>query len=280
MKSFDEYYFDIYGARWSQLRESLISETHKVFLASQENAEKYKLRPTEIPSVYIDSTGMKQLEGCYALDLASVLATTLVDVPKNGIVLDMCSAPGGKALCYLWAHKNKGIQWILNDLSSNRVARLKNVVHEFAPPSEHSSIKVYNRDASRWGLREPNTMDLVVLDAPCSGERNIVNSQSDLKEWTQKRTKYLHIRQLSLACAAIDCLKVGGHLIYSTCSISPHENDELIGKLLKKRAGKISTQPIENITLGQPTKYGWEIYPDLCDGYGPIYCAKIKKTAP
>ena len=122
----------------------------------------------------------------------------------------ICVGSRGKALCYLWAHKNKGIQWILNDLSSNRVACLKNVVHEFAPLSEHSSIKVYNRDASRWGLREPNTMDLVVLDAPCSGERNIVNSQSDLERMDTKRTKYLHIRQLSFSLCGYRLFKGRG----------------------------------------------------------------------
>jgi 16S rRNA C967 or C1407 C5-methylase (RsmB/RsmF family) len=70
-------------------------------------------------------------------------------------------------------------------------------------------------------------------------------------------------------------LRPGGRVVYSTCSISPLENDGVIDKLLKSRTGLFAVVPVRE-EQGEATRHGWILLPDVC-GCGPIYFAVLQK---
>ncbi|MBR5927061.1 MAG: RsmB/NOP family class I SAM-dependent RNA methyltransferase, partial [Spirochaetia bacterium] len=126
-----------------------------------------------------------------------------------------------------------------------------------------------------WGLYQKDMYDRVLLDAPCSSERHVLSSPYYLAQWTPARTKQLAIRQFAMLAAALDAAKAGGRIVYSTCSISPLENDGVVEKLFKKRKGLFDIVELEP-EIGEKTKYGIQILPDTA-GAGPIYYCCLEK---
>src|SRR5690606_27123133 len=105
--------------------------------------------------------------------------------------------------------------------------------------------------------------DKALVDTPCSSERHLIH-QNKTSTWSPKRSRYLSIKQYTLLCAALLCCKPGATIVYSTCSINPVENDDVIARLLKKKKDKVSLLSSPSISeLGsEPTKYGQIILPD------------------
>lgn len=103
----------------------------------------------------------------------------------------------------------------------------------------------------------------------------MLESAKELARWSLKGSKRLMIRQHALLCSGLDSLKPGGRLVYSTCSISPVENDGVIEKLHKSRAGLFRVVPVQE-SMGEATRFGWIALPDVC-GCGPIYFSVLEK---
>ncbi|MAE74392.1 MAG: RNA methyltransferase [Bdellovibrionaceae bacterium] len=253
---FERVYREIYGDRWPRLLDALRMEAPKFALENP---------------FFKQNQDVKQV---YELDLASVLVAKQLQIQPDHLVLDMCAAPGGKSLVQIFESEAQA-HWVLNDLSKARVGRLKRVIREYIPADRSDRVRVTNFDASRWGLHQAGHFDRVLLDAPCSGERHQLESPGQLEKWTQSSSKRLHTRQVALLCAGFDSLKPGGRIVYSTCSIAPLENDRVVEKLVKKRPD-VDVQVAE-ADFGEKTDLGWQILPDHCDGYGPMYFSVIQK---
>ena len=251
--TFDEYYQKLYGARWAQLRESL-------------------LLPAASASY---SEGLKKP---YMMDRASVLAAESLVLPEEGIILDACAAPGGKSLV-LASRISRGVQLLCNELSSERRRRLKKVLDEHLDGEKRRQISVSGFDAGELGGKktEWNRFDAILLDAPCSSERHVIQSQKALAEWKPARPRSLSRRQWSLLSAAFLLLKPGGSLVYATCALSPEENDGPVSRLLEKYSGKIEVAE-PGFALGEKTKHGRLILPDESDGMGPMFVARLWKN--
>lgn len=74
----------------------------------------------------------------------------------------------------------------------------------------------------------------VLVDVPCSSERHLIHDESELRKWTPRRSATLAKKQYELLLAALRTVRVGGIVVYSTCSISSLENDGVIAKVLYK----------------------------------------------
>lgn len=257
VEDFESYYKGLYGDRWLTIKESLLHDGQKIQLASP-------FIPTPLEP--------------YELDPASLYVARCLDVQPGETVLDLCSAPGGKSLCLLYLTKGD-IELSCNELSLTRFKRLKRVMREHLPEDVYQKIRFSNRDGQRWGLQHAESYDRVLLDAPCSGERHLLENKKELSLWSLKRAKGLHQRQVALLCAAFDSLRPGGRLIYSTCSLNPLENDKTIEVLLKKRSQAKSRPLPHDVPAGaEPTTYGTLILP-LETKWGPMFCAKISKDS-
>lgn len=251
-KTFDQFYSLVYLSRWESLRESLLNEkTHFEFYKDE------------------------QMQKPYFLDEASLYPVKALNIKPNQSVFDMCAAPGGKSLQVLCALKGQG-EVLLNEMSKNRRFRLQRVIEEHMKSEFIGLVNYSNRDASLMGKFHIERFDKILLDAPCSSERHHINDLSKIEAWSETSSKKLAIRQMGLLCSALDALKPGGEMVYSTCSISPYENDNVIEKLLKKRKGKLEVSSL-SFDKGESTEFGWQLFPDVCDGIGPIYLCSLKK---
>jgi len=251
---FDEFYSKIYKIRWPALKSSLLSEEVKV----QKDCFK----------------GFAQ----YFMDQASIRAAQALRVSPGDHVLDLCAAPGGKTLVLAEMLDGKG-SIVANELSSARKLRLLKVLQEHVPEKHRELIQVTGYDGNQFGLKKENTFDRVLLDAPCSSERHLLQEDPLMSDWKESRTKQLMMRQYSLICSALLSLKPGGTMIYSTCSISPLENDGVIERLLKKKSGLVKVdEDAADLADLEKTQYGYQIFPDQANGAGPIYFSRLLKT--
>jgi 16S rRNA C967 or C1407 C5-methylase (RsmB/RsmF family) len=203
---------------------------------------------------------------------------SLLPIDKYDSVLDMCAAPGGKSL--VLARQLAGFgKLVCNERSSARRARLHRVLNDHLPEAWRAIVDVTNHDTTKWGLYEQGAYDKVLLDAPCSSERHVLNSPEHLAEWSPSKTKRMAQQQHAMLCAALDAVRIGGLILYSTCSISSTENADCIEKLLKKRAGLVEVVPFDVATMdGETCTFGHQFWPDVT-GTGPIYCCLLRKLS-
>ncbi len=249
---FDLHYQGVYGERWATLRASLLEERKPIGFS-------------------------EHLEATYYLDEASILGARLLGVQQGDRVLDMCAAPGGKSLVLASALQGSG-HLVANDRSATRRGRLKIVLKNHLNDAWLESIQVTGHDATKWGLYEQETYDRILLDAPCSSERHVLNDAKALKMWRPSRPKALAVQQFAMLAAALEAVKIGGLILYSTCSIEPSENEGVIEKLYTKRSGRFA---LENISVPEAERrsYGSIILPDRSNGKGPLYVCLIRRVS-
>ncbi len=270
-EGFERYYADLFAGRWPALREALLASGKTVAFA-------------------------RGLEAPYYLDPASVLAAECLEVEPSHEVLDLCAAPGGKSLVLASRLRSPGApaasgRLVCNERSSARRARLHRVLDTHLGRELRERVEVAGHDAARWALYEPKRYDRVLADVPCSSEQHVIQSQAALGEWSASRTRRLALGAYAIACAAVDSARPGGRVVYSTCALSPLENDGVIAKVLKRGKGSISVVepgpvvgraaanlPHLNGVPGGPTDSGWMILPDFDDGLGPIYIAILERA--
>lgn len=220
-------------------------------------------------------------EKYYVLDLASLIPPLALAPSSSDRCLDMCAAPGGKTLVLasLMALSEDAVfELVANEISPDRRSRLIRVLKEQLPDRIFRQIKITKHDASKWCLYQKEYYDKILLDAPCSGERYFVQNEREVLGWTKKRSQNMGSRQFALLASAFECLKIDGEIVYSTCSISQFENDDVVRKLLKKRDGKVEILKFDS-PMGEATEFGWQILPDHAEGFGPIYFSKIRKKS-
>ena len=251
---FFDYYEKLFADRWPALLESLKGEGKATELRFGDALEPY------------------------FLDEASVFAARALGVEPGDDVLDMCAAPGGKTLVLASMLKGEG-SLQSNDRSPDRRERLKHVIENSLPEAWRNVIKVTGYDGMKFGLHKKECFDKILLDAPCSSDRHVLNSPSHLEVWSAKRVKRLSVEQGALLASAVDALKPGGTIVYGTCALSPMENDDVVRKILKKRPAMQSVEIVELLPGADRTEFGVHILPDRSEGRGPIYCAKLVKGA-
>jgi 16S rRNA C967 or C1407 C5-methylase (RsmB/RsmF family) len=278
LEAFDEYYGSLFGERWESLKSSLLEKKkHAAYINPFFEGEKSFLDDAQelgLPNSYIKDIWEKPTKGeYYLLDPASILAPLALEINEGDEVIDLCAAPGGKSLIMALQNPKR---IVCNDLSHNRLQRIKRTFETYLPETIKEKVTFAKHDATRWCLYEKNAYDKILLDAPCSSEKHLLESGEEMKEWKEGRTKRLSKLQWNLLSSALEIAKPGGVIVYSTCSISNLENDKVIEKLLEKKEGQVEILQKE-FPFGEATQYGWEILPDKHQ-FGPFYLAVIQKT--
>ncbi len=277
---FDSFYQNLYQERWSRLREALRSQDIKWgFIPSEPLKPLDQLsqhQPGQIPGR--SENGLLQE---YFMDPASLIIAQ--QLPLKGVerVLDMCAAPGGKALVLFsrLSLESPQAEMIANEISASRRGALKKVIQNYISQERRKKIWLKGQDGVRYGLTQPESFDSILLDAPCSGEAHLLQNEIEMEKWSPQRTKRLAIQQYSLLSSAWSALKPGGHILYSTCSVSPYEKDDMIPKLINKKKGAVSIIDLHPEISPEKTQYGIQYFPDQ-SGFGPLYGCLIQKSRP
>lgn len=161
-------------------------------------------------------------------DESSMLVAELVDPQPGMRVLDCCAAPGGKT-SHIAERMNDTGTIYANDIHLHK----QKLIQDQAERLGLSSIETMVSDALELDQRfEAAYFDRILLDAPCSG-LGVIRRKPDLK-WLKQEEEIAELPalQLQLLSTAAKLLKPDGRLIYSTCTIEPEENEELIAKFL------------------------------------------------
>ena len=281
---FEQFYSEMYGERWPRLKEALLAPKKHVAIVNPFSKFKFKEAPLQVTGIPFDHAlgnefpqPEKTEEGYtnyYLMDAASTLPVEALDLHPGEKVVDLCAAPGGKSFLCALKLKNQGLL-VSNDRSAARRARIHRIFDDYLPKSEQKNHTVTAHDATKWSLYQKSIYDKVLLDAPCSSERHVLEDSKELSLWAPGRTKAIAISQFAMLASALDIVKVGGTIVYSTCALSQLENDDIIRKLHQKRIGRFEMIH-KDFPFGEPTEFGWQVLPDTT-GWGPFYLSVVKR---
>lgn len=211
--------------------------------------------------------------GCFYLQEPSAMVVSYLLAPEpNETILDLCAAPGGKSLQASILMQNTGVI-IANDISYSRAQALL----ENAERLGRGNLIITNNDFSLIADRYQNYFDKIIVDAPCSGSGMFRKDKKMAEDWSiQKVLKFAEI-QKSLIAMAYLMLKPGGTMVYSTCSYSYEENEEVIASLLAQYDAELLpiTHPLFFVNNSLP--YGAHLFPNLFPGEGHYLCLIKKK---
>lgn len=173
----------------------------------------------------------------YLQSLSSMLPPLILEPEEESDILDMAAAPGGKTT-QIAALVNNKASITACEMNRIRAERLKyNIEKQGA-----SCVYVMVTDARK--IDNFFSFDKILLDAPCSGSGTLEINNQDLENtFTEKLIKKSTSSQLALLKKAINILKPGKEMVYSTCSILKEENEEIVGKVLSNVNAEIV--PIE-----------------------------------
>lgn len=173
----------------------------------------------------------------YVQELSSMMSVLALDPQPGELVMDLCASPGSKTTQIAARMENTGTLFA-NDIKLDRIKILSANMERCGVMN---SI-VTRDDAVGLCIRLAKKgwkFDRILLDAPCSGEGTLRSSPKTFVMWNVKVVQNLSRQQMKLIANAIKCLKVGGTLVYSTCTHAPEENEAILDFVLSRFPVKV-----------------------------------------
>ncbi|KAI0217226.1 tRNA (cytosine-5-)-methyltransferase ncl1 [Massospora cicadina] len=180
-------------------------------------------------------------------EAVSMVPPLMLDVQPHHWVLDMCAAPGSKTAQLIEAlhgdevdagskfHVPSGLV-LANDSDEKRCYTLVHQIKRLRSPN----FIVTNHEAQNFSQHPVGSrFDRILCDVPCSGDGTLRKNLLIWKDWHVGQGLSLHVLQASILARGIQLLKVGGRLVYSTCSLNPLENEAVVASALNAFSGKI-----------------------------------------
>ncbi len=161
-------------------------------------------------------------------DSASATAISALSPKKGDIVVDVCSAPGGKSFAAASLMENRG-QIFAFDIHESKLS----LIEDGAKRLGFDIIKVSERDATTPDESLFGTADKVICDVPCSG-LGVLGKKPDLRYKDESTVQNLPELQLEILKKSSNYLKPDGELLYSTCTLNPCENEDVIKAFLSE----------------------------------------------
>ena len=212
----------------------------------------------------------------YVQDPGAMATVGALDIPRGWRVLDACAAPGGKASQLAAAVGDEGFL-LANEYVPKRA---KIIVGNFERLGIRNAA-VTSLDTSTLGEIYPCYFDLVLCDAPCSGEGMFRKYEEAVSEWSEDNVLLCAERQREIMSNLADTVRPGGYLLYSTCTYSREENEGVVADFLKNHS-EFSLCPVRE-ELRRATADGLDglsdarrFYPHLTPGEGQ-FIALMKK---
>lgn len=216
-------------------------------------------------------------EGYFIIqDESSALVGHIMNPKEGSVVLDLCSAPGGKSTHIAQLMKNKG-KVLSMDFYDHKIR----LIEENAKRLGIDIIEAFTGDATKFHESLKNIADYVLVDAPCSGF-GLIRRKPEIK-WNRQEEdiKELAKIQRSILANAKEYLKVGGILVYSTCTIEKEENINIIKEFIKENKN-FSLVNIEGLVKGleneESLKEGYiQLFPHIHNTDGFFIAKMIKE---
>ena len=210
----------------------------------------------------------------YSQEPAAQIVGQVASPQKGMKVLDLAAAPGGKSTHLLSYLENTGLL-VSNEISSKRAKILVENIERFGA----RNVVVTNESAERLAKVFSAYFDMIVLDAPCSGEGMFRKDPAAIDYWDASYPAQCAQLQREILASAMDMLAPAGQLIYSTCTWSPEENEEIVSWLLENY--DLELVPIDKINgmvdgIGYPETA--RMYPQHFKGEGQ-FVAKFRSLA-
>lgn len=214
--------------------------------------------------------------GCfYSQDPSSMMPIALIrnlDI-EGKRVLDMCASPGGKSLQIANLVGKEGL------IASNEIVPLRaKILQSNVERLGQTNFIVLNDNPKNISNNLRNTFDIVIVDAPCSGEGMFRKDPKAITEWSVEGVKANQYRQKQIIDEADKCLKNGGYLIYSTCTYSKLENEDIASYIEEKgyKIVKIDEKIKKIATVSLLKENTCRCIPGLMRGEGQ-FCVLLKK---
>lgn len=305
--------FERYGAftdlallkEWSAkpLRKSLRVNTLKMSVADFQIAAAkrgWKLQPVpwcaegffidrEDRSIALGRDLLHQTGCFYMQEAASMLPPSLLAVQPGETVLDMSAAPGSKTTQVAGAQQGSGVI-IANDVQENRLWTLKANVHRLGVTNV-----VITKKVGQWFAKHmTERFDRVLCDAPCTAQGTVRKDSDALQYCGLENIEKMARLQVQLLEAAIHATKTGGCVVYSTCTLTPEENEGVVLQMLEKFGDRITIEapegewahtPIEDSAVVQralgseKTHPMVRLWPQTLDTEG-FFSVILRKNAP
>jgi 16S rRNA C967 or C1407 C5-methylase (RsmB/RsmF family)/NOL1/NOP2/fmu family ribosome biogenesis protein len=184
--------------------------------------------------------------------------------------LDLCGAPGGKTTVLLNALPDDCIV-VANEVIKSRYAILRENLAKWG----RANVIATHADSERFSPLA-RRFDLVVVDAPCSGEGLFRKTPDATKEWNPENVAICESRQQNILDHTMPLIAPGGILIYSTCTYNKGENDDQLARILEKGGFETVSFDLPEDWGIMPTGLGYQFYPHRTRSEG-FYLAVLRK---
>ncbi len=214
----------------------------------------YRAEPRDFP---LGNTEEYYLGYIYPMTLSSALPVIALEPKPGEYILDMCAAPGSKTTQIAQVAEDKAVI-VANDRRLDRLTALVANLKRLGVACALTTL--YRGEVFPFGV----PFDKVLVDAPCSGEGRYREGYEGELLYQKEGHTNLPAIQKGLLVRAFDLVKVGGIVVYSTCTFNPEENEMVVDYLLRKRQAEIvsCTYPLPH----HPGVTEWEgrpLHPDL-----------------
>lgn len=216
-------------------------------------------------------------------EAASALPVDCLDPAPGSVVWDACAAPGSKASQIAQVMNDDG-RLVANDDDLGRLAPLRTNLDRLGVTCAATT----NQDARQFSLKPFGfeAFDAALVDAPCSGEGTIRKNPAAVDNWSESFLESISAVQTDILRRAIQATRSGGHVVYSTCTFAPEENEAVLDRVLDTEACRVieidcpvATAP--GVTEWQGTRFdpsvelARRVWPHLNDT-GGFFLAKIE----
>ncbi len=219
----------------------------------------------------IGSVPLHHAGAFYVQEPSAMSAATLLGAQENDRVLDLCAAPGGKSTQIAAALNGTGLLWS-NEIIKSRANTLLSNIERCGVRNAVVSSETPQRLCDKLG----GFFDKILVDAPCSGEGMFRKDSAAVNEWSRENVMLCKARQLEILDCAVKALRQGGELVYSTCTFSHEENEEVTEEFLLKHPDFSIVE--SDVSFGRKTSCGGiRIFP--MDGGEGHYAVKFRRLS-
>ncbi len=263
-------------AKWKPVHSQLLPHDSRLIKIPWSS---YGYYLPERPSFTFDPlfhAGVYYVQEASSMFLEQALVQT-VDLTRPLRILDLCAAPGGKSTLLQSLISQESLL-ISNEVIKARAA----VLEENSTKWGGANMVVTNNDPAHFARLE-NYFDVMVIDAPCSGSGLFRRDPEAITEWSENAVQLCSQRQQRIIADAWPALKQDGILIYSTCSYSKEEDEDILDWMqegLMAEGVRLAIKDEWNIVETLSEKKGWygyRFYPDKVQGEGFFIAAMRKK---